>query len=475
MQPHWFGVPPPPQEAPVAVQAAPQERTEREVPQLSVAVKEPQLALLAAQSAASLSGVQPHWLAAPAPPQDTPVPLHEPQEATLRWVPQLSAAVSEPQLALLAAQKLAVLSGVQPHWLALPAPPQVAPVAVQAPQEAMKREAPQLSVAVKEPQAAPLAVQTAASLSDWQPHWLGVPAPPQDAPVPLQVPQDATVRLAPQLSLAVKEPQAASCVAHKAASLSATQPHWLAVPAPPQDTSVPLQVPQEATVREVPQLSVAVREPQLAPLAAQTEESLSGAQPHWLATPPPPQVSPAALQVPQEATVRAVPQLSVAVKAPQTAPLAVQSAASLSGEQLSLELQPSPAHNSPTRMIRCTRMVGSFWEFATRVSTPGRVHRTKESRPEVAALRSSLRQHLALGLACQRDQRNPEQERDRGQGDRRAQRAHLQDQRAEHEVDPRADEAAHRGAEGERGGAHPGLELLGEPEAEEREVAPAEA
>jgi hypothetical protein len=92
------------------------------------------------------SGVQPHTFGVPPPPQVTPVPLHVPHEATLRAVPQLSVPDQAPQALPNRLQKVASLSGMQPHTFGVPPPPQLAPVPLQVPQLA-DREAPQLSFA----------------------------------------------------------------------------------------------------------------------------------------------------------------------------------------------------------------------------------------------------------------------------------------------------------------------------------------
>src|SRR6185369_15853160 len=88
-------------------------------------------------------------------------------------------------------------------------------------------------------------------------------------------------------------------------------PQTFAVPPPPQ-VSGEVHDPQEVTVRLAPQLSFAVRLPQLAPRRVQKAASLSGVQPQVLVMPPPPQVS-GEVQDPHELTVRFTPQLSVAV------------------------------------------------------------------------------------------------------------------------------------------------------------------
>jgi hypothetical protein len=105
--------------------------------------------------------------------------------------------------------------------------------------------------------------------------------------LPLQLPQSA-VRLVPQLSAAVTESQLRPRRAQKAVSVSGLQPHTFRVPAPPHDSGA-VQVPQSA-VRVAPQLSPAVRLPHVAPARAQNAASVSAAQPQEFAVPPPPQV-----------------------------------------------------------------------------------------------------------------------------------------------------------------------------------------
>src|SRR5271167_984606 len=87
-------------------------------------------------------------------------------------------------------------------------------------------------------------------------------------------------------------------------------------------------------------------------------------------------------------------------------------------------------------------------------------------------LRSRLwRQHLAVRLGCQRNDEKADDENDRRQRNGQTQRMCVQNRRAEQEVDARTDKTAERGAECKRRRAHARLELLGQPEAEERKVA----
>src|SRR5690606_26451793 len=108
--------------------------------------------------------------------------------------------------------------------------------------------------------------QKASSSSGMQTHWFSS----QRSSSP-QVPQ-VTVRSLPQLSSPVSSPQAASCLAQKAASVSSTQEltHW-----PASQCSPSSQVPQ-VTVRSSPQLSSRVTSPQTAPARWQRSASDSG-------------------------------------------------------------------------------------------------------------------------------------------------------------------------------------------------------
>jgi hypothetical protein len=164
------------------------------------------------------------------------------------------------------------------------------------------RDALQLSTAVTEPH---LPAQNVASPAYVQLQTLEV----QDCG-DAHVPQ-LTVRLLPQLSLALTLLQLAPLREQNRASLSAVQPQVLAVPLPPQVWPVPLQLlDPQSTVRFRPQLSVADTLPHL---PAQKAVSVCGVHvwPQTLAVTAP-QVCGGA-QVPQT-TVRLTPQLSAALK-----------------------------------------------------------------------------------------------------------------------------------------------------------------
>jgi hypothetical protein len=151
------------------------------------------------------------------------------------------------------------------------------------------------------PQVAPRLEQNVGSLSGVQPHTFAVPAPPQVCGVE-HVPHEATVRPVPQLSVPITWPQFLPTREQNAVSLSAVQLlHTFAAPAPPQVPVV--HVPHEATVRAVPQLSVPITWPQFLPTREQNAVSLSGVQPQTFAVPAPPQVW-GEVHVPHEPTER---------------------------------------------------------------------------------------------------------------------------------------------------------------------------
>jgi hypothetical protein len=94
------------------------------------------------------------------------------------------------------------------------------------------------------------------------------------------VPQEATVRVAPQMSVPVTEPQLAPSRVQKAVLSSLVQPHTLGVDPPHVLGAVhPAPKLQSATVRLVPQLSGAVTLPQLVPSRAQKAAFASAMQP----------------------------------------------------------------------------------------------------------------------------------------------------------------------------------------------------
>jgi hypothetical protein len=96
----------------------------------------------------------------------------------------------------------------------------------------------------------------------------------------VQVPQFVTVRIAPQLSGPVNVPHALPSRVQNAESASGTQavPHTLGVPPPPHVIDI-VHVPQFVTVRIAPQLSVAVTLPHVLLSRAQKTTSDSFMQP----------------------------------------------------------------------------------------------------------------------------------------------------------------------------------------------------
>jgi hypothetical protein len=249
-------------------------------------------------------------------------PAHVPHEATLRISLQLSARDTLPQVAPILVHRAAFVSAGHRQTLAAPPPPQVCGAA-QVPQAATVRLAAQLSFPVTVPQFLPRREQNAASVSGWQPQVKFVPPPPHVL-APLQVPHEATARLAPQLSLAVVPPHVRPFREQNVVSVSAVQPHTFAVP-PPAHVFGDAHVPHEATVRDVPQLSGAVTAAQFLPSRVQKSPSVSGLQQTELV----PQTC-GGVHVPHEATVRDAPQLSAAVTAAQFLPSRVQKSSSVS-------------------------------------------------------------------------------------------------------------------------------------------------
>jgi hypothetical protein len=290
---------------------------------LSGAVTVPQFLPIRAQKAASVSAIQPQTLLAP----QVWGAVHVPHEATVREMPQLSFAVTPPQFLPSREQNAPSLSVVQLHTFGVPLPPHV-DGEVHVPHEATVRPDPQLSLAVTPAQFFPSLEQNAVSVSVVHPHTFAVPPPPHVAPVPAQVPHDATVRVEPQLSSPVTFPQFLPRRAQNAASLSAAHPHTFAVPPPPQVAGA-VHAPHEPTARLAPQLSLAVTLPQLFPRRVQNAASVSAMQPHTFAFPPPPHVA-GAVHVPQEPTVRLAPQLSVPLTFPQFLIMRPQKTASVS-------------------------------------------------------------------------------------------------------------------------------------------------
>lgn len=279
--------------------------TVRAMPQLSLALSEPQFFICREQKTAFVSGVQPHTFAVP-PPMHVCGAVQVPQLA-VRAMPQLSVPLSEPQFFPWREQKTPSLSLVQPHTLGVPPSPH-ASGAVHVPQLATVRMVAQLSLAVTEPQSRPSRVQKAGSFSGVQlGHTLGVTEPQ----VPTEhVPQLATLRVALQLSITpVSAPQFLPRRVHNAASVSGTHTQ---APAS-QPTPEPPQAPQFA-VRGAPQLSLAVTSPHTFASRVQKPPFDSGAQPQTLLTPPPPHVC-GSVQGPQS-MVRPTPQLSIAVTEP---------------------------------------------------------------------------------------------------------------------------------------------------------------
>jgi hypothetical protein len=260
--------------------------------------------------------------------------VHEPQEAAVRAVPQLSVPAKLPQFLPSRAQKAASVSAT--HAQTFPAVHVCG--AVHVPHEVTVRDAPQLSFAVTLPHALPSRVQKAALSS-------GVHAQTFVAvhvAGAVHVPHEATVRGLPQLSVLVTAPQVLLRRVQNAVSVSATQftgPHTL----PALQTSGAVHDPQEATVRLVPQLSAAVTLPQFLPSRLQNAVFVSGEHAHAFVA----LHVAGGVHVPHSATVRDAPQLSFAVTLPQVLPSRVQKAASLSGAHMTPPAPPVPPVTMP--------------------------------------------------------------------------------------------------------------------------------
>jgi hypothetical protein len=210
----------------------------------------------------------------------------------------------------------------------------ICPVPEQLPHEATLREAPQLSVTEIAPHCAPTLEHSAGSFTGVQPQWFAMPAPPHDWPVPEHAPHEGTLRMTPQLSTVVSGPHSKPAIVHSWRSVNGVQPQWLGTLPPPQDWPVPPHAPHEGMLCIAPQLSTAVMAPHSAPAAAHSCMSLCAVQPQWFVpASPPPQLWPVPVHAPHIATFRAAPQLSMPVTAPHCAPASAQKSKSLSGAQ----------------------------------------------------------------------------------------------------------------------------------------------
>jgi hypothetical protein len=158
--------------------------------------------------------------------------------------------------------------------------------------------------------------------------------------VPLQEPQEVTVRDRPQESRAVSGPQERVLRAQNAASDSEVQPQVPGVPPPPQVVLVG-QEPQ-FTVRAVPQASVRVCTPQLNPEPAHSWESLSGWQTHEPAV-----VQTVGLVQFPHPIDRLTPHRSVTLNNPQLRDAAPHNAASVSGAHTAPPPPPVPPPIAP--------------------------------------------------------------------------------------------------------------------------------
>lgn len=123
------------------------------------------------------------------------------------------------------------------------------------------------------------------------------------------------------------EPEQPSVPHVRPVQLGVQMPQVFGTPAPAQ-VSGNVQLPHD-TLRPTPQRSVTEMPPHVAPRAVQSSASVSATQSHWFGVRAPQVERP--VQVPHDVMVRAVPQRSVVVSGPHSAPAAVQSCASVSG------------------------------------------------------------------------------------------------------------------------------------------------
>jgi hypothetical protein len=166
-------------------------------------------------------GVQmPQVLGVPAPAQVSGS-VHEPQ-LTLRPTPHRSVTESVPHVAPRLAQSSGAVSATQPQRFAVIAPHVEGDV--QLPHDGV-RAPPQRSVTEIEPQFAPAAEQSTASVSGAQ-HRFGVTAP--HVPPLAHVPQSID-RVMPHPSVTVRAPQSAPIREQSVASVSPTHAHVPAV------------------------------------------------------------------------------------------------------------------------------------------------------------------------------------------------------------------------------------------------------
>jgi hypothetical protein len=276
VQPHRLGVPPPPH---VAGGTHVPQLAVRVVPQLSVPTAESQF--LPAQMSAS-EGEQHVFGSGPVTSQ-TWGAVHAPQpghpcvsQLTVRVAPQLSVALSVPQVAFSLVQNAGSDSATQPQTLLVP---QVCGEA-HIPQFAVC-VMPQLSGAVMGLQFLARKEQRFCGVQQT----LGVAAGACEHSCPPVQPLHVTA--APQLSVTVPH-----LPAHVVAAGLRKQPQTLAVTAP---HAWPAPVPHTA----VPQVTLPVPQPLgIVPQLVPDAQAATGVQPHTPALPPPPQVC-GAVHVPQ--------------------------------------------------------------------------------------------------------------------------------------------------------------------------------
>ena len=161
------------------------------------------------------------------------------------------------------------------HWLvnSLQHPP------TQPPQNALL-VLPQPSGPVTPPQAAPASLQICALVLGVHTHWLLLQVLLSRPLLVGQLPH-VTVFVPPHPSLPVTVPHVAPALEQTCALLYGEHVHWLLLHVLLSRPPLVWQLPQDM-VREAPQRSCTVIEPQVAPFAEQSCAFVSGVQTHWL-------------------------------------------------------------------------------------------------------------------------------------------------------------------------------------------------
>ncbi|MDP3498956.1 MAG: hypothetical protein Q8S33_01435 [Myxococcales bacterium] len=264
-----------------------------------------------------------------------------PQLATLRDVPQLSGALTCPQVLPSREQNWASVSGAQQERVG----PQTGALAGQLPQLTTVRWRPHESTPVTVPQVRPFRLQKAESDSGAQQVPVCASHTPEAPATTPQVPQEETVRKVPQRSIVESAPQVLALAWQSWASLSGLQQVRGEVV---EQVAGAAQVPH-INVRCPPHVSTVIERPHEAPSRVQSWASVSGVQPHLFATVTPQLVPP--VHVPHDVMFRDWPHRSVMVSAPQVALRSEHSSAFVSGTQAQTFATPPWPHTAGDEQV----------------------------------------------------------------------------------------------------------------------------